>query len=104
MTSTSQPRPTAASVTEIPLPADARALTTLHRVDYEDAFAVSPAGRHSPEHWIRAVLQEAPPKVRRRLVLGWTALGLKLGPPWSSNRVLGWRVERRDPAFVLLAA
>ena len=42
--------------------------------------------------------------VRRRLWLGWTALGLKLGPPWSSDRVLGWKVKHSDPAFVLLAA
>ena len=36
--------------------------------------------------------------------LGWTALGLKLGPPWSSDRVLGWKVEHSDPSFVLLTA
>ena len=35
---------------------------------------------------------------------GRVALGLKLGPPWSSDRVLGWKVKRSDPAVVLLAA
>jgi hypothetical protein len=50
------------------------------------------------------VVQDAPPRVRRRLWLGWTALGLKLGSPWSSNRVLGWNVKHSDQDFVLLAA
>jgi hypothetical protein len=50
------------------------------------------------------MLQEAPARVRARLVLGWTALGLRLGPPWSSRRVLGWKVKHSDPAYVLLVA
>jgi hypothetical protein len=92
------------TVTEISLPAGARRLSTLPRIDYEDAFAVTAGARRSPEQWVSAVLREAPPAVRRRLVLGWTALGLKLGPPWSSRRVLGWKVEHSDADFVLLAA
>lgn len=30
-------------------------------------------------------------------------LGLKLGSPWSSRRVLGWEMRRSTPDFVLLA-
>ena len=104
MTVTRQVRPAAPSVAEISLPADARSLSTLPRIDYVDAFIVTGAGERSPEHWVSAVLREAPPRVRRRLVLGWVALGLKLGPPWSADGVLGWSVQRSEPGFVLLAA
>lgn len=104
MTATRQHRRTTPTVSQISLPQDARVLSTLARIDYEDAFAVTADTRHTSEQWVRATLQDAPPSVRRRLWLGWTALGLKLGPPWSSNRVLGWKVEHSDQDFVLLAA
>lgn len=35
---------------------------------------------------------------------GWCLLGLRLGPPWSSRRVLGWQIRRATPDLVLLAA
>ena len=104
MTATRQPRLKAHTVRQISPPEDARELSTLSRIDYEDGFAVTADVQHTSEQWVRAVLQDAPPSVRRQLWLGWTALGLKLGPPWSSNRVLGWKVKHCDPAFVLLAA
>lgn len=93
-----------ATVSQIPLPADAMALSTLSRVDYVDAFLVESDVERTPEQWIRAVLQDAPLSVRTRLVSEWTALGLKLGSPSSPRRVLGWNVHRSDPGFVLLAA
>jgi len=79
-------------------------LSTLSRIDYEDAFAVTADVHHTSEQWVRAVLQDAPASVRRQLWMGWTAIGLKLGPPWSGGRVLGWGVKHSDPGFVLLAA
>jgi hypothetical protein len=91
-------------VRQIALPQEARALGTLSRIDYEDAFAVTAEVQLTAEQWLRAVLYDAPPRVRRQLWLGWAALGLKLGPPWSSDRVLGWKVKHRDADFVLLAA
>jgi hypothetical protein len=91
------------TVSQGSLPADARALSTLARIDYADAFDVTAAVVRTPRDWVRATLQDPPAHVRRRLLLGWTALGLKL-QPWSSDRVLGWRVKHDDPAFVLLAA
>src|SRR5690242_1839643 len=91
-------------VREIPLPPDARALSTLERIDYHDAFAVAAERPIDARQWLRAVLQDAPDHVRRRLVLGWTALGLRLGPPWSADRVLGWKVRHSDARFVLLTA
>ena len=104
MTATRERRPTSVTVRQIALPPDARALSTLSGIDYEDAFAVTAEVQHTAEEWVRAVLYDAPPRVRRRLRLGWTALGLNLGPPWSSDRVLGWKVKHSDPDFVLLAA
>jgi len=104
MTATRQPRTTAPTVSQISPPDDARVLSTLSRIDYADAFAVTTDVQRTPREWARAVVQDAPPHVRRRLWLGWTALGLRLGPPWSSDRVLGWKVQHSDSDFVLLAA
>ncbi len=95
---------TAYAVNQISLPQDARTLTTLARTDYEDAFAVTADIEHTAEQWVRAVVNDAPARVRRRLWLGWIALGLRLGPPWSSDRVLGWQVKHRDESYVLLGA
>jgi Protein of unknown function (DUF2867) len=104
MAATRQPSPSARTVNQVSMPRDARVLSTLPRIDYEDAFAVSTDFQRTSQQWVRAVVQDAPPRVRRRLWLGWTALGLKLGPPWSANRVLGWNVKHSDEEFVLLAA
>jgi hypothetical protein len=92
------------SVGAISLPADARALSTLSRIDYEDAFRLDAGVTRSAEEWVRAMLNDAPLSVRSRLVAGWLALGLNLRGPWSSRRVLGWKVQHSDPNFVLLAA
>jgi hypothetical protein len=92
------------TVSQIPLPADARALSGLSRIDYSDAFAVEAGVERTPEEWMRAVLTDAPPAVRARLVVGWTALGLRLGLPWTGHRVLGWTVRRSDDEALLLGA
>ena len=95
---------TARAVNQISLPDDARTLTTLSRIDYEDAFAFAADVERTAEEWLRAVIDDAPLRVRRRLWLGWIALGLRLGPPWSSDRVLGWPVKHSEPSYVLLGA
>jgi hypothetical protein len=91
-------------VTQISLPARARELSTLPRIDYEDAFTVSGGIEHTPQQWAQAVIGDAPLRVRARLFSGWLALGLKLGLPWSSHRVLGWQVARSEPGWLLLKA
>lgn len=96
--------PALPTVTQISLPAGAHALSTLPRIDYEDAFMVSDAVDLTPRQWARAVIDDAPARVRARLYMGWLGLGLKLGPPWSSHRVLGWRVARNEPDWLLLTA
>lgn len=103
MTATQQPSPTTRNVRQVSLSADARALSTLARIDYEDAFEVTVDVPRAPREWVRAVLDDAPASVRRRLVLGWTALGLRLRP-WCGDRMLGWKVAHDDPGFLLLTA
>ncbi len=104
-TTTPQKAPPSA-VTQIPLPPDARALGTLPRIDYEDAFRIegNPVPNRSGEQWARAVIEETPLAIRVKLVSGWTALGLKLGLPWSADRVLGWEIRHSTPEYVLLGA
>ncbi len=92
------------TVSQVALPADARAMSTLSRVDYTDAFRVKAGVERTPQQWMDAVLQDAPFRVRARLVAGWLALGLKLRAPWSERHVLGWPVQRSDPDILLLAA
>ena len=92
------------SVSAVRLPADARTLTTLSRIDYEDAFLLDAGVERSAEEWVHAMLNDAPLKVRSRLVAGWLALGFNLRGPWSARRVLGWQVQHSDADFVLLAA
>ena len=92
------------AVNQVRLPDAAWMLSTLSRIDYTDAFIVDAGVERTPEQWIKAVLEDAPLAVRAQLVAGWTALGLKLGPPWSPRRVLGWTVQRSDRHVLLLAA
>jgi len=88
------------------MPRAARALSTLSRVDYEDAFVVEvgPARERTGEQWARAILEDAPASMRRALRSGWLALGLRLGSTRSDRSVLGWQVRRSTPDFALLAA
>lgn len=92
------------SVSAVRLPTDARALSTLSRIDYEDAFRLDAGVDRPAEQWVRAMLTDAPLTVRSRLVASWLALGLNLRGPWAPQRVLGWNVHYRDADVVLLAA
>jgi hypothetical protein len=91
---------------QVAMPPSARALHTLSRIDYEDAFIVETdrAQGRTGEQWARAMLEDAPPKMRRALRWGWFALGLRLGPTRSDRLVLGWEVRRSSPDFALLGA
>lgn len=95
-----------AEVRKITAPPAARALSTLTRVDYEDAFLLEAGSGpdRTGEQWARAVLEDAPAGTRHALRAGWNALGLKLGSTRDEQLVLGWEIERRSPDFVLLAA
>jgi hypothetical protein len=88
------------------LPPGTRELSTLARIDYQDAFLVGtgPAQDRTAEQWAREVLEGAPLSTRRALARGWSGLGLRLGPAQSDRHVLGWEIRRNDPDAVLLGA
>jgi hypothetical protein len=91
-------------VRQIAVPREARALSTLSRVDYADTFAVEIGGVDHAERFARAMLDGAPVGLRAGLWSTWWALGLKLGSPRSRRLVLGWKVRRSTPDFALLGA
>lgn len=94
------------TVRQVAVPPAARALSTLPRIDYEDAFLleVGPAGSRTAEDWARTMLEDAPIAVRCALRCGWLALGLILRPGRSDRFVLGWQLRRRTPDVALLGA
>jgi hypothetical protein len=93
-------------VRQIEVPDAVRSLSTLSHIDYEDAFLVETDAveERTAEEWARAVLEEAPLKVRAKLLSGWSALGLKLDCARSGPSVLGWPIRESNPDFVLLGA
>jgi hypothetical protein len=93
-------------VRQVAVPAAARALSTLSHIDYEDAFLVDvgPTQERTAEQWARAIVEDAPVTVRRALLSGWSAIGLKLGPTRSDRFLLGWEVGCSTPDVVLLGA
>jgi hypothetical protein len=99
-------RPAVIQVRQVDPPRAARALSTLPVVDYADSFTVTgcPARERTPEQWARAVLDGAPWRVRVKLIGGWTMLGLRLGVRPRGGRILGWRIRRTAPGFLLLGA
>jgi hypothetical protein len=93
------------AVRRVAVPPDARALTTLTRIDYEDAFALetSAAQDRTAEQWARAVLEDAPAAFRGSLRRGWFVLGLQLGPSRTEGFVFGWELLSAAPDVALLA-
>jgi hypothetical protein len=91
-------------VRQVALPPDARALSTLSRIDYADAFVLEtgPADYRTAEAWSRVILEAASDDIRHKLRSGWSRLGLRLGQ--SDECVLGWPIRRSTPEFVLLSA
>ena len=91
---------------EVDLPPDARALTTLSRIDYTDACILDTAraSDRTGEQWARAILEDAPSATRMTLRRGWFALGVRLGSTEDDRLVLGWQLRRTAPDFALLAA
>ncbi|BDX32025.1 hypothetical protein TUM20985_25720 [Mycobacterium antarcticum] len=89
-------------VTQIDPPPEVRALSSLPRVDYADAFLVQ--GDAPPDwtarRWAGAVLEEPPAELRATLASGWAALGLK--SVTSADSVSGWSVRRVDTDSLLL--
>ena len=93
-------------VRQVAVPPTARALSTLSQIDYADAFLVEigSAEDRTAQQWARAILEDAPIITRSALRWVWFTLGLQLGSTLPDRSVLGWRVRRSTPDFVLLAA
>lgn len=93
-------------VRHVRVPPEVQPLSTLARIDYENAVLadLGPAQDRTAEQWARAILEDAPPETRHALTQGWTALGLQLGPARSEDFVLGWPVRHSTPDLVLLSA
>jgi hypothetical protein len=97
--------PVTAEVRQVDVPSSARALSTLARVDYCDAFVFDVGSTHdeSAEDLLREILEHPPLAVRSQLLSGWSAIGLKVGNT-SNESVLGWEVRRTVSDHVLLGA
>jgi hypothetical protein len=93
-------------VRQIQVPAASRALSTLDRIHYADAFVVEAGStqKRTAEGWARAIFDDAPLALRTSLLSGWSALGFKLSLPPAQGSVLGWPIKRSDPDFVLLGS
>jgi hypothetical protein len=91
-------------VRQVAVPAEARALSTLSRIDYEDGFLVetSAAQVRTAMEWVKAILESAPFAVRVKLLLGWSAIGLMPALTISGQSVLGWEIRTSTPDFVVL--
>lgn len=86
------------------MPQSVLALSTLARIDYYDAFLadVGPVRGRTAEQFAREILEGAPLALRTRLLSGWSAIGLRIGP--SDGSVLGWKIRRATTDLVLLGA
>jgi hypothetical protein len=93
-------------VDEVALPSSVRALSTLGRIDYSDAFRLSTsrAGDRTAQEWARAMIEDAPAAMRTALRRGWCGLGLRLGSTSDPVRVLGWPVRQSTEDHAVLAA
>lgn len=93
-------------VRQVAMPRSAHTLSTLPRVDYEDAFLldIGHVEKRTVEQWARATFENAPIAWRRFLPWAWLALGLRHGPASSKQFVLGWEVRHSTPDLVLLGA
>jgi hypothetical protein len=91
-------------VCQVAVPAEARELCSLSRIDYEDGFLVEvdSAQEHTAMEWVKAILQGAPLSVRGKLLLGWSAIGLVPTLTMPGQSVLGWKILTNTPDVVLL--
>jgi Protein of unknown function (DUF2867) len=89
--------------TEIPVRDDMRALSRFPSADYADTFeAQADAGIRTAEQWARQMLEGAPVGMRTFLIRTCPLLGVRLGPLRSAGYVLGWRIVKSTPEFVVL--
>lgn len=82
-----------------------RTLSRFSAADYADTFeAEAGAGTRTAEQWARQMLEGAPVGMRTFLIRTCPLLGVRLGPLHSAGHVLGWRIVKNTPEFVVLQA
>jgi hypothetical protein len=94
------------SVRQVAVPSAARALITLSRTDYADAFRLDTgqAQHRTAVQWARAILEDASSPLPTKLLLGWKMIGLALVETRERRAVHGWEIRTSTPEFVLLGA
>lgn len=82
-------------IRQIAVPATARALCGLSRIDYADAFFVESdyADELTGQQWASAVLADAPTAVRGKLLAAWAAIGLLPAVKAPHGSLLGWSIR-----------
>ncbi len=82
------------------IPEAISAVHALGTTDYGDCFTVAAGGAtdHSPEEWIRAVMQGAHPAAR--WLIWQMAVGLRLDKRPSPDRVAGWAIGDREDNWI----
>jgi hypothetical protein len=99
-------RSSSARALRVEVSAQSRELDTLADPNYAAAWeVVIPDGdARSAEQWARATFEEAPPALRRFIMVGWIAgLRLSLGPRPSPDHVLGWKIESATADQIILS-
>jgi hypothetical protein len=83
---------------EVAVVDEARRVCTLPSVHDEDAYRDDTANiALTPEHWARAIFEDAPAPIRQLTYSSWRMCGYALGAHGSASHVHGWRiVEQTD--------
>jgi hypothetical protein len=79
-------------VRRIPVPARARELAELRRIDYADCFEVDVAAERAPVDWVRLAVVHLP-ALFAAVRVAHGALGLHLADD-DADHILGWRIAR----------
>jgi hypothetical protein len=83
------------------VPSTIRNLASFARPNYMDCFVMETLhSENSPEVWARAILEKSSLSPDARLL--WTLMGLRMGPPHSSDHVQGWLMDRQDDHWLRL--
>lgn len=90
-----------ARVHQVTVPARAREVAALDRVDYADCFVVAVSEDRTPEEWLR-MAADAMPTLFSAVRIAHRALGLRLAAADTLQHVIGWDILRSEPDDAVL--